>query len=41
MYVIIKGSCHVRVHQINAYNGDLENPVVATLYDGVHFGEIA
>lgn len=40
MYVIIKGSCHVRVRRTNI-DGEVENPVVNTLYDGIHFGEIS
>lgn len=39
MYVIVKGSCHVRIQKINA-DETVDNPVVATLYDGTHFGEL-
>ena len=33
MHVIIKGACHVRIKRIGD-EGQITNPVVATLYDG-------
>ena len=40
MYIIIKGGVNVRIKRKNI-NGDIENPVVVTLYDGSQFGELA
>eukprot|EP01017_Pseudomicrothorax_dubius_P007327 TRINITY_DN12266_c0_g1_i2.p1 TRINITY_DN12266_c0_g1~~TRINITY_DN12266_c0_g1_i2.p1 ORF type:complete len:518 (-),score=109.95 TRINITY_DN12266_c0_g1_i2:73-1626(-) len=40
MYVILKGSVNVRVKRQNLF-GKEESRVVASLYDGAHFGELA
>lgn len=40
MYIIIKGGVHVRIKRVNI-NGEEENPVFVTLYDGTQFGELA
>ncbi|KRX06802.1 Phox homologous domain [Pseudocohnilembus persalinus] len=40
MYIIVRGSVHVRVRQINI-EGQEENPVVVSLDDGAAFGELA
>lgn len=38
MYVILRGSVNVRVTKKASF-GMLENTIVDTLYDGMHFGE--
>ncbi|KAL4498514.1 hypothetical protein ABPG72_019632 [Tetrahymena utriculariae] len=40
MYVIIRGACHVRIKRISP-DGKDDSLVVATLYDGQQFGELA
>jgi len=40
MYIILKGSVHVRVKKKTTY-GSVENLIVNTLYDGLHFGDYA
>lgn len=40
MYIIIKGGCHVRFKRVNL-DGTVENPVVASIYDGQQFGDLA
>lgn len=40
MYIIIKGGCHVRIRRTNL-DGSVENPVVASIYDGQWFGDLA
>lgn len=40
MYVIIRGACHVRIKTVKPDGGE-DNQVVATLYDGMQFGELA
>ncbi|EAS00604.2 cyclic nucleotide-binding domain protein (macronuclear) [Tetrahymena thermophila SB210] len=40
MYIILFGSCNVQVKYVNDYGVEIER-VVATLYDGQQFGELA
>jgi hypothetical protein len=40
MYIILRGGVHVRIKR-NNIAGELENPVVVSLYDGLQFGELA
>lgn len=40
MYIIIRGACHVRIKHIKQ-DGQENDLVVATLYDGMQFGELA
>jgi hypothetical protein len=40
MYIIIKGGCHVRVNRRDE-EGNENNIIVATLYDGQSFGELS
>jgi len=40
MYIILKGSVHVRTKKKTTY-GSVENLIVNTLYDGLHFGDYA
>ncbi|KAL4446919.1 hypothetical protein ABPG74_014891 [Tetrahymena malaccensis] len=40
MYIILFGSCNVQVKSVNEYGVEIER-VVATLYDGQQFGELA
>lgn len=40
MYVIIRGACHVRIKRMTP-DGQEDSQVVATLYDGQQFGELA
>jgi hypothetical protein len=34
MYIIIRGGCHVRIKR-ETMDGNIENPVVHTMYDGI------
>ncbi|KAL4444515.1 hypothetical protein ABPG74_016808 [Tetrahymena malaccensis] len=41
MYIILKGSIHVRIKREEDINKQLKDPVITTIYDGFSFGDLA